>query len=105
MKVAHLAGCILALTLAGKSTQASAGDVEDRELLDVLAQRLVQLEAFVKEVDSPTRTVVRGQAFSGLQTSSLSTGTLRPANGLGSTARGLTPLADWSRIFPRKEQR
>ena len=38
----------------------------------------------------------------GLQTGTLGTGSIQPACGLQSRARGLTAEADWRRMFPHK---
>ncbi len=104
MKLAPLVASFLAVGLAGFSPKVSAAEIDNPDLLQLLA-KLAQLRKQVLEADPETLQISAHQRASALQTTALTTGSIQGASGLDSGARGLTPVDDWRRMFPRKDKR
>ncbi|MES2570003.1 MAG: hypothetical protein V4710_08100 [Verrucomicrobiota bacterium] len=94
---------ILLLGFAGGLSNLRAAEPDERHVVELLARQFAQIKALANDMTSGANS--RPQRTAGLQNPVLATGSLQPSSGLASGARGLTPLEEWRRMFPRKEQR
>lgn len=99
---------IVALAAIANTPNVSAAGEEEGQLLELLRKHLANFEA-VMNAECPAVSDVRQKLVAGFQPvtltgSTIQSNTLQPSTGLGSNARGLTPVDEWRRMFPRKGQ-
>lgn len=105
MKLAPLVAIILAVGVIGNFTKASADEIDEKDLILLLTKHLTELRERINTAETAARATVVSQRTNGLQTTSLVTGSVQGASGLGSGAPGLTPADEWRRLFPSKDKR
>ena len=98
-------GMMVAMSVAEPKPAESGLEAQLQKLQELLGQRAAILnDLVVEKVPSEEGGVLAPQAPKsvGLQMGTLGSGSIQPAGGLQSKARGLTPEAEWRRNFPHK---
>jgi hypothetical protein len=90
-----------ALIAVGCLTAAPKTRGADLDLIEILTKQLASSDSD-ENVTAQLRTIDASAPSTTLQSSGLRTGTLQPSTGLHSAARGLTPIEEWRRLFPKK---
>jgi hypothetical protein len=95
---------ILGLGLAAVLAHPASDHIDSRELLRLATAPIQYAQGLLGDDDAIAEQSAQKGPRIGLQMGTLASTRLQPAAGMGFAA-GLTPIEEWRRIFPRKEQR
>jgi hypothetical protein len=95
---------ILALGIAAGLSQSPSDKIDERRLIELATRHIENVQAFLGDDETASERPTQGGPLAGLQIGTLATSRLQPCSIVG-VATGLTPIEEWRRMFPRKDER